>query len=464
MKKFINLTTIYLLKQTVLFPKTPFCGSGEFNKLDLKVKKTQFLCTISSGQDSTVSFFLLIHIDKKDSLQLLYCNHFWQIKNFLSTRLLFQLSYVLKVSYNFILPETILFTENESRNWRKKNFSRFSQLENIPLLLTGHTQTDTIEKNLTNLLRGTSPEGFSKYQILNYKKTIGVFFSTINNDNFFFLNDENKTKLSTKNKSKSQKIYWIYLKTKKLTRNNKPFFNRKKFQFSKRLKLPKTPFLGQWSNPQRKKLLNNKSSSKRETSHKIGKFGIGIPSFNFFACTIFFSKTNRSKILLFSKQNLSYSFCVSSEVFKLKISIRKPLENIRRESISTLIKLYKFPLVTDLTNFSSAFSRNKIRHQLIPFSRFLVHSNIEYLLTNFFNLLNDQNKYNEKNFQKLVFVYKLLVFQSLKKKRKFSNYSKTTVMNQVSTNETRSLIQKLFFEYKNIKLKFSHIKKLEKFE
>lgn len=463
MKKFLNLTIIDLLKKTVLFPKTPFWGSGALNQLDLKAKKNQFLCAISSGQDSTVSFFLLIHINKKDSLQLFYCNHFWQIKNFFSTRLLFQISYVLKVSYNFILPETILLTENESRNWRKKNFSRFSQLENIPLLLTGHTQTDTVEKNLTNLLRGTSPAGFSKSQNLNYKKTIGVFFSTINNENSFFLNGENKTKLSINKNSKSQQFYWISLKKNKVTRNNKPYFNRKKFQFSKRLKLPKTPFLGQWSNPQRKKLLNNKSSAKRETSHKSGKLGIAIPSFNFFACTIFFSKKNPSKIILFSKKNLSYSFCVSSEVFKLKISVRKPLENIRRESISTLIKLYKFPLVSDLTNFSSAFSRNKIRHQLIPFSRFLVQSNIEYLLTNFFNLLNHQNNYNEKNCQKLVFVYKLLVFESLKKTRKFSNYSKTTVMHQVSTNETRSLIQKLFFEYKNINLKFSHIKKLEKF-
>lgn len=462
MKKFLNLTTIDLLKQTVLFPKTHFCGSGALNQLDLKAKKNQFLSTISSGQDSTVSFFLLIHIEKKDCLQLLYCNHFWQIKNFFSTRLLFQISYVLKVSYNFILPETIFLTENESRNWRKKNFSRFSQLENIPLLLTGHTQTDTVEKNLTNLLRGTSPAGFSKSQILNYKKTVGVFFSTKNNDISFFINDEKKTKLSN---SKNQKIYWIYLKTKKLTRTNKSYFNRKKFQFSKRLKqkcsnsgAKNTVFCS------RKKLLNTKISSKRETSHKIAKFGIAIPSFNFFACTIFFSKKNPSKFLSFSKQNLSYSFCVSSEVFKLKISVRKPLENIRRESISTLIKVYKFPLVSDLTNFSSAFSRNKIRHQLIPFSRFLVQSNIEYLLTNFFNLLNDQNKSNEKKFQKLVFVYKLLVFQSLKKKRKFSNYSKTTGMNQVSNKTTRSLIQKLFFEYKNINLKFSHIKKLEKFE
>lgn len=483
MKKFLILTTIDLLKQTVLFPKTEFWGSGALNQVDLKDQKTRFLCTISSGQDSTVSFFLLIHINKKDCLQLLYCNHFWQIKNFVSTRLIFQMSYVLKVSYNFILPETILLTENESRNWRKNNFSRFSQLENIPLLLTGHTETDTVEKNLTNILRGTSPAGFSKSQILNYKKTIGVFFCTINNDLSFFINRENKQKNLKKKNSKSQKIYWIYLKTTKIIRNNKRYINRKNFNFSNTLKFQKTQFFGQCSNSQRKKIFNNQSlpllnfrvfvpktlrqdnllSPKRETSKKTKKFGIATPSFNFFACTLNFNKKKPSQILSFSKQNLSYSFCFSGEVLKLKIGVKKPLETIRRENISTLIKLYKFPLVSDLTNFCSAFARNKIRHQLIPFSRFLVQSNVDYLFTNFFNLLNDQNKYNEKNFQKLVFVYKFLAFRSLKKKRKISNCSKSTLINQVSNEETRSLTQKLFFEYKNINLKSSHLKKLEKF-
>lgn len=136
----------------------------------------EFLCTVSSGQDSTFAFFLLLHLDVQTSVQLLYCNHFWQLKNFLTIRELYQLSYFTNVSYNVIFPKKKVLTENQARDWRKNNFGRFSQLQKMPYVITGHTETDILEKNLNNICRGTSLRSFSTINPLTFEKKINFFF------------------------------------------------------------------------------------------------------------------------------------------------------------------------------------------------------------------------------------------------------------------------------------------------
>lgn len=149
-------------------------------KEKLQTKDSRILCTISSGQDSILTFFLLLHTKKLECLEVLYCQHFWQTKNFFSARLVFKISYLVKVPYTISLPQRVSFTENDSRDWRKKTFCRFSKMENILTTITGHTETDSLEKNVNNLLRGTSPTGVSKSLFLNSKKTVTHFFPTIN--------------------------------------------------------------------------------------------------------------------------------------------------------------------------------------------------------------------------------------------------------------------------------------------
>ena len=171
MKKFKNLK---IIKKT------------DSAKISTRFTNNSTLCTLSGGQDSILTFFLLLHSQPKSFLYILYCHHFWQLKNFFSARLIFRLSYLVNVSYILILPEKNVYNENESRNWRKKNFCRVSQTENILTTLTGHTQTDTLEKNLHNLFRGTSPAGFSGWKLATSKTRTEIFFSEINLNSCFF--------------------------------------------------------------------------------------------------------------------------------------------------------------------------------------------------------------------------------------------------------------------------------------
>lgn len=478
MKNFLNFTVNELLN--------PHSLSSSKNTLDFKTQKIRFFCTISSGQDSIVTLFLLLHKEKKESLQLLYCNHFWQIKNFFSARSIYKISYFSNICYTFILPENKFLTENESREWRKKSFYRFSQVENISFLVTGHTETDTVEKNLTTVGRGTSPGACSKSSILNYRKTVGKFFSSITNNSFSLINLEktNKPSLSFcsfRSQVQIQKKISVLLKTKKLTKNkttllpkNCCFEIKKKnrtFQIppvSKTLVLEPRLFLvlkKDWNQKnqivcklsKRKKHPKIKSFvPKKETKQKIRT---GRQSFYFFVSKKSLIKKKIEKRFPFSNQPLSSSFCFSNDFFKVKITFLKPLDNISRLTISKFLNLYKVPLISDITNLSSEFSRNKIRHQLIPFCKLLVNPNVESLLINFFKMISDENTSTNKEFQQLEFFYKIMILQTFFQKNDLNKIIEANLF----TNEKRSLAQKLFFDYKNINLNFFQIKKLETF-
>ena len=185
MKKFLHFTgaTASPPKNSVNYSflghkKTFFYLTSDFieNFSTLVKNQKRLLCTLSGGQDSILNFFLLLHSSKKDYLQIVYFHHFWQIKNFFSTRFIFQISSLMKVPYTLILPKTFFLTENESRTWRKKNFCRISQREHFLTSLTGHTETDTLEKHLHNVLRGTSPAGLSDFNFLKSKNKVVFFF------------------------------------------------------------------------------------------------------------------------------------------------------------------------------------------------------------------------------------------------------------------------------------------------
>lgn len=482
MKNFLNFTVNTLLKRHSF--------SSSKNTLDFKNQKIRFLCTISSGQDSTVTLFLLMHKDKKESFQLLYCNHFWQIKNFFSARSLYKVSYLSNISYTFILPENKFLTENESREWRKKSFYRFSQVENMSFLVTGHTQTDTVEKNLTTVVRGTSPGACSKSSILNYRKTVDSFFSSITNTSFSLINLE-KTKTpslsfcSFRSQVQIQKSISVLLKPKKSNKKkttflpqNSNFETKKKNLIFKISPVPKNVFLGPTSFLESNKSWNQTNQilckwskfkkqpkikyffSKKESKQRIGPVQ---PRFYFFPNKTYLIKKKNENKFSFSTETISSSFCLSNDFFKLEITFLKPLDNISRLTISKFFYLYNVPLISDITNFSSAFSRNKIRHQLIPFCKLLVNSNVESLLINFFKLLSDENTSHIKKYQQLEFFYKIRILQTFPQKNYFCNELTKTLEAHFFSNEKRSLVQKLFFDYKNINLKFFQIKKLETF-
>lgn len=488
---------------------------------ELPKNQTSLLCTVSGGQDSILTFFLLLHTKKKENLNILYCQHLWQLKNFFAVKFLFQLSFLNKIPYLLILPQNLVLTENEAREWRKKNFYRVSQIEHIQISLTGHTQTDILEKNLNNLLRGTSPAGLSSFSFLNLRKKTNLLFSSTNLNICCFFKGENTRNLSQEiffeelQKKNPNQIKFqpkiknpqglLFLKKKeKFIKRKQKLSNRKNFKFCKSFKIFNQPpiSLNQVQVNKKKNSLITSPLIYKNLSNKNSPTPL----------TNIFIFSNSKKCLLKNKitENQimflvqSFSFCFSNKFSNIPVTLEKPLEKTIRFTIARFVNLYKFPVLIDVTNFSSNFSRNKIRHQLIPFLRFLVHPNVESLLTNFLKIIYQEHQEREKEIQELFFVFQILLSKSLKKttcvnsllnslelltsrswnlvpillnsKLKTSiegrehqrikplhNYSTKKIINDISENQARSVLQKLFFNYKNLILNYSQTIKLEHF-
>lgn len=487
--------------------------------------QTSLLCALSGGQDSILTFFLLLHAKKKENLNILYCQHLWQLKNFFAVKFLFQLSFLNKIPYILILPQNLVLTENEAREWRKNSFYRVSQIEHSQISFTGHTETDILEKNLNNLLRGTSPAGLSSFRFLNFRKKTNLLFSSTNLNICFFLQGKKTRTLSQKiffeelQKKNHNQIKFqckrknqqglIFLKKKgNLLKIKQKLSNRKNFKFCKSSKILNQPPISLNQVPVNKQ---NFSLITLPLIYKnLSNKNLPIPLTNIF---IF---SNSKKCLLKNKiiETLiaiktmclvqSFSFCFSNKFSTMPVTLEKPLEKTIRFTIARFVNLYKFPVLIDITNFSSNFSRNKIRHQLIPFIRFLVHPNVECLLTNFLKIIYQEHQEREKEIQELFFVFQILLSKSLKKttcvnsllnslelltiktwglvpillnsKSKTSiegrenprinplhNYSTKKVITNISENQARSFLQKLFFNYKNLILNYSQIIKLDTF-
>lgn len=547
MKKFVNFTTAHSIKK--LFNSVPFQNFGKRAALVLEKKnlffqnffqnqfqiKKQFfveqefssrtkeffpfwfellntqrgqLCTISGGQDSILNFFLLLHTSKKKYLQILYCQHFWQIKNFFTARFIFQISYLIKVPYTLILPQNILLNENESRDWRKQNFVRFSQIEHILTSFTGHTETDTLEKNLNNLFRGTSPAGVSCFSFLNSKKNVGRFFSSLNLNTCFsrkfektrHVSDSQELVTQKKNNKKKKQTLQNSINLNFISGDkNRVFFNERNKRNNKAANLsPKLSWLSESkitvsSNSSNLRNIRNSKRYNQQKTFQFCKIRKTFHSkkvwlnhykniFHFFENTKPLLNYHPNKKL---KQRKSYSFYFSNQSLKMQIELIKPLEKIPRFSVSRLLKLYKLPILIDITNFSSAFSRNKIRHQLVPFLRSLIHLNVELLLTHFFKMIKYEHEDRKTEIDELRLIFKFVNSKHVKKINYFESNLKKLFLDEsivfnwnslilkknstkrllqtVSGNQTRSFIQKLFFEYKNVNLNYSQILKLDDF-
>lgn len=418
--------------------------------------KTRLLCTTSSGQDSTLNFFLLVHAKEKKNLYLtiLYCQHFWQTKNFFSVLLLYKLSFIFELPYHICLPQNDLGTENQSRVWRKKVFSRVSKLENSLTLLTGQTLTDKSENMFQNLLRGTSPKGLYKTKYLISKKTICFFFSAvILKPTFYFYKSQSLLKKLKEKKIKLAKIENQY-KTK--FRKNKTFlfqhklnlyfYQRKVYKESKKVKQNLYFFLlkqGQrYSiNPNLFLPIANYSFffKKSKTNQPLSGENVEV-------------KKNEYFIFLIIEKQFSVSFCFYSKGVKTPIILKKPLLETTRFTISKLRKFYNFPIISDMTNFSSKFSRNKIRYNLFPLIRYLFLPNFEFLLNNFLkNLESEQNVLKKDLEEKFFFVKN----KKMKPKQYSNRTGKLKIKDKTDLKKLNGyLIQKIFSNSSDIELSY----------
>ncbi len=502
MKKFLRFTT----GRYVLTEKS----SKTFLKGKLLNTPIHSLCAVSSGQDSIVSFFLLLHscflslpkssfsdnkiypkniFYKKNKLfseekplvegntdlvvefkktpstfQAIYCQHFWQTKNFYSSQSTFTLSFFIEVPYTMILPKNTYLKENCSRSWRKKNFCRLARLQKLSTVSTGHTRSDSFEKNLNNLLRGTSPKSLSEFIFVNSKITVGSYFSTLilqpNNQIELQPNKNKRSDLDEKlcfggfKVNPSQKFYDLATEKERVIKNENNRFN--KIKFVRYQKDKKFSFSKKYSETEKTSVIKKTIQEKRRLSFP------RIPQ------SLVNSQIKKKDSICLAELKTSSSFCFSSKICKSYVKFFKPLQNNSRLTVSKLSTVYDLPVISDVTNFSSLFSRNKIRHQLVPFLRCLFQIKCESQLTKFFSLLAKQYKQLENKLFEVYIVFNLLKMKSLQPKE-FSSQSAesidvrffSTLINKSELSLHSSLIQKITYEYKEIEFSFSQINDLQ---
>jgi len=138
----------------IVHKKTLFCSSNNI------------VCALSGGQDSILLLLILIHLQVTFNikLQVIFCNHFWQIQNFYTIFEIWKLMFIFQIPVNFFFVEQTILNEEKARIWRQKNFSRSSEFFQSQNLILGHTGTDIIETALWHLVRGTSPKGLISLQ------------------------------------------------------------------------------------------------------------------------------------------------------------------------------------------------------------------------------------------------------------------------------------------------------------
>lgn len=484
--------------------------------------KKRIVYSFSGGQDSTIVFFVLFHFHRKKFSQtsnLLYCHHFWQIQNFQASKGIFHFSFNVKVPYTIIMSNLSLSNENRSRNWRKKNLFRFCTLQNSSIIITGHTQTDKVETNFNNLVRGTSSKGLSSTNFLQeHGETIfqrtqnsrsSGFSLLIFSTSFVVLKllTQPKQVRVVKKFGLKSKIFFsnvtafseksVYpvlpnrvfkqskIATKLSQSDNQAFskstmFPRNKFVVMDKPKNYQTDFTFKikgiflWIHQDQLLEVKNKSDKFQFWEQKESLLSQNSQNFQKIKS---FSLWLRNKSFI----RKSNSFCFSKFSEKRIINLKTPLQNQTRVSVSKLAEIYSLPIFHDLTNFSCHSSRNKIRHIVFPLIGFLFKKKVEVSLTQFFSTLRDETFQSQNSYQKIYFLLdffsislvtdsnlaettKWSVFGKENKTNSFENILLLYVAGQSKTKCYSYMIKKIMRNYTERELSFNQIVNLQKIQ
>ncbi len=439
--------------------------------------RQNLLCTVSSGQDSILLFFVFLHIknDWNFKLGLVYCNHFWQRRNFFSFWQIWKIAFLFDLPYFVVLTNQKLSTENEARNWRQTSLERVTVLQSFSQIVFGHTGSDKLETAFWNMIRGSSPNGLNGLQQINLTKRTFI-------QKFFSANSRKSFKPRKKNfQYKKQFFYRLNSRKKSFRLWSRPIivfescFLSQNFVLVTRFREKKPSFINK----------------------KLSCFYFGFLA-NIFITELqnyenlieFLNLKKEKKYLNFPiyENFLFFSFCLKKMSVNPILKKSRPLITLHREDILKFTEYYFLPVIPDPTNTFSLFSRNKIRNQLLPVIRYLFSTNFDFAMTQFLKLLETESYDSEQSQQKiyqlflktvflvdlqnkLVFFSDFLIFEKNLKKNKFidlTSFEKKFFLSKLLRSHFQKLpnslqskiIKKIFFYYSLSQLNYAQIENL----
>ena len=306
------------------------------------------ICGISGGQDSLLLVLILYHLKHlyNFELTLIYCNHFWDIKNFYIVLQLLKISYLINNPINIIVPQNKINSEEAGYFWRKKEFFQILNYSQANDLVLGHTLNDQTETALWHFLRGTSPKGLLALKSRSYFQVNQVPNLVLNLSPFRENNPQQKFLLhNTICKTAKQYIFW-----------------------------PKTIIV---------------NSLKLNINFKILKH-------NF--CT------KKSSISIHTRKN-NYYLYTQTVINQELPQIRRPLLNFSRSTVAKIIQINNLPIINDSTNQSKKLIRNKFRLILIPLFHYYIHRRSENQIKKYINISEEEQKYLDQLNRKLIQYY-----------------------------------------------------------
>lgn len=387
-----------------------------FNVLD------NLICGISGGQDSLLVVLILYHLKHLYNLELtlIYCNHFWHVKNFYIVLQLLKISYLINSSINIIVPKNEINSEKDGYLWRKKNFFQTLNYFEADELLLGHTLNDQIETALWHFLRGTSPKGLLALKSTSYFPTNRVSNSIITLNNFREKKSQQKFLLqNTVCKTAKRYIFWpkqVLLNSVDLNIN---FAVGQHEFFVKNQRKLRLVLVDQQREQSSINIFDKQAEFKRSLQ-----------------CTHINTKKNNYYLYEYKT--------INRQVPK----IRRPLLDFSRSTVTKIIKSNKLPIINDSTNQSKKLMRNRIRLILIPLFHYYIHNMCENQIKKYINISEEEQKYLEQLNRKLIGYY-------------CNNPEFIKSFKLLPIGIQRLCMRKLFEKYTLKQLKMKHIETIE---
>lgn len=128
------------------------------------------LVAVSGGQDSLCLLHVMLNLPKEWGIQVIvgHTDHQWDTDEGIAAHVKYVCS-AWEVPCFVKTPDTVLKqTENAARQWRRKALIEIAKEKNCSYIVLGHTQTDSTETSLFNLLRGSDIKGLCGIPVVNH--------------------------------------------------------------------------------------------------------------------------------------------------------------------------------------------------------------------------------------------------------------------------------------------------------